>query len=238
MSGVMSLNWWKLESGALYGVLPPASRSWYVYGYPWGFAAYQYSSQLRGPYALTDRAGRTHLVHVETNGQAVLYRTLEVPRYPEYDTEDVTVAAGTACQTPVLVLWDDGSFGCWYMDGATQKASRSTDQGRTWIAMAGNILGYNLTHVHVAQAAGATVAVGVRSGKLFFVRSSDQGATQDTLPPDSRAEWEIGAVSDDCRACVVPQADGQMLVVAEDADGNQLRYMSRSAGYGEWVAIT
>jgi len=192
--------------------------------------------------AVTDRAYRTKLAWVAEGGSHVQYRLVEQPSDPSAWGEIVTVFTGNDCRHPALAAYDDGVVTCWYMaddsgqiTGDRQRASISTDDGRTWQELTG-MMGSSLRNVSVCQHHGITLGVGVLNSQLFFVRSNDQGRTQD-LQPNGETQQLIGACGSDCRPAITWYPDGEVAVWAEDADGETITYHNTSSGYATWTVV-
>jgi len=192
--------------------------------------------------AVTDRAYRTKLAWVAEGGSHVQFRLVERPADPSTWGEIVTVFIGTDCRHPSLAAYDDGVITCWYMaygsgdtTGDRQHASISTDDGRTWQELT-NMMGSQLRNVAVTQHHGITLGVGVENSRLFFVRSNDQGRTQDNQP-NGEPMLEIGACASDCRPSITWYPDGEVAVWAETDDGETVTYHNTSSGYANWTVV-
>lgn len=187
-------------------------------------------------HAIKDDAGRTKLVHVSGDGTSVQYRSIEQPDNVSTWGEPETVYAGAACSCPRIVSFGDGRLGVWYMDGLTQKASYSDDDGRTWAAYGVTMLGSNLQNLYPVQYEGITLGAGVRDGNIYLVRSNDQGATQDAMP-DGSTERLVGASATGGRPCLVWYPDGQLVIFDTDEDGEIVAYKQPDHGFGVWEVV-
>lgn len=186
--------------------------------------------------AVTDRAHRTGVAWVDGTGRQVLFRRVERPADPATYGPARTVYRGEACSHPALAAYDDGAMTCWYMAGGVQHASVSADGGHTWTEIA-SMMGGSLRNVAVTQHHGLTLGVGVSGGNLYFVRSNDQGRTQDDLPGGGGARQLVGACAADCRPCITWYPDGEVAVWAEDASGGLVTYRNANSGYGAWERV-
>ncbi len=204
--------------------------------YTWLRAEYYIPGGGRIHHAITDNAARTKLAFVEDD--TLKFRRVEYIRDAASYSEPVTIAdAGANYVTPCLVAYADGSLACWYMEDGVQRVSRSYDDGRTWTLDEDAMLGSNLTNLFAVQYEGITAAVGVRDSALYFVRSNDQGETQDTIPGSALNEQYIGACAANAAPCLVWYPDGQLLVAALDPEGNTVNYANRNSGYGAWEEL-
>lgn len=186
--------------------------------------------------AVTDRTYRTKVASVNAAATAVTCRRVERVDVPATWGAPVTVAVGEGLSHPSLAAYEDGVTTCWYMVGGTQHASISTDDGRTWQELTG-MMGSTLRNVAVTQHHGITLGVGVRGGNLYFVRSNDQGRTQDGIPGGSAMQL-VGPCASDCRPAITWYPDGEVAVWAEDASGNEITYVNSSSGYGAWAVVS
>lgn len=189
--------------------------------------------------ATVDRAYRTKVAYASADGDEILFRRIERAEDSSSWSAAVQVAAGSHCRHPSLAAYDEGVLTCWYMAGDMQKASQSTDDGRTWTEIT-NMLGNSLKNVNVVQHHGITMAVGVSNSKLYFCRSNDQGRTQDNLPwqAGGGAMQEVGACGDDARPAICWYPDGEVAVFAEDDDGEQIVFVNANSGYGSWTTVS
>lgn len=183
----------------------------------------------------TDRAYRTKLASVNEQATAVLFRLCERAADRSTWSAPVTAATGDDLSNPALAAYDDGAVTCWYMAGAVQHATTSSDDGRTWQELTG-MMGSSLRNVSVTQHHGITLGVGVQGGQLYFVRSNDQGRTQDAQPGGSAMQL-VGPCGDDCRPCIAWYPNGEVAVWAENADGKLVTYSNSSSGYGAWAVV-
>ncbi len=185
--------------------------------------------------AVTDRSYRTKLAWVGGGGSQILYRLIEHATARSTYGEIVTVHTGEDCRHPSLAAYEDGVVTCWYMAADTQAAKLSSDDGRTWSELT-DMMGSSLRNVSVCQHHGITLGVGVLNSQLYFVRSNDQGRTQDAQP-NGESQQLIGACGSDCRPSITWYPDGEVAVWAEDADGEQITYHNTSSGYATWTVV-
>jgi hypothetical protein len=186
--------------------------------------------------AVTDAAGRTKVSWVNAAGTSVLFQLRERADLRATWGAEVTVYSGTDCSTPALAAYDDGTVTCWYMVSSTQHASLSTDDGRTWTELTG-MMGSSLRNVAVTQHHGITFGVGVSGSSLYFVRSNDQGRTQDAQPGGDAMQL-VGACDGDTVPAICCYPDGEVAVWAEDDNGAEVCYVNSTSGYGSWSQVS
>lgn len=224
------------------------SQMWLLFDLDYAFAAH---------YATTDRAGRGK--RVSSIGPFVEFRRAEIIGDRATWSAPVTVYGVGICFRPVIVAQDSTALVCWYMDGVTQHASRSLDDGRTWTELTG-MMGANLRNVHAIAHGGHVYGCGVREGNVYFVWSNDGGLTQ-TAIPGGGTEVLVGPCSNYSIPCLVRGEDNSMTILATapddgiddvmylDAQGNysgwwmaansaptDLLYVSEQGGFSGWVA--
>jgi hypothetical protein len=216
-----------VDNGFLRYTAPGSTEFKYAVG--WQFAYYPLLSRP-GIAAVTDRAYRTKVAYPDSAGATLQFVHAERPDDRTTWSDPVAIATyKNDLNTPALAAYEDGTVTCWYMAGGAQHASLSTDDGRTWTELTG-MMGSTLRNVAVTQHHGITLGVGVSGGNLYFVRSNDQGRTQDGIPGGSAMQL-VGACAADCRPAITWYPDGEVAVWAEDASGNEITYVNASSGY-------
>jgi hypothetical protein len=224
--------------------LPVVDDDGYVYqtgdGYQWWqLQGLQVKTGGRNLHAVLDAAGRTHLAYIDA-GSNLYHQTADDPRVAATYSTPISIADTADCTNPALVVYGDGSLGCWYMAGDTQAAKYSRDGGRTWAAYGGTMLGSNLRNVYPVCSnvrTGLTYAVGVRDGNLHFVWSNDQGVSQEAMPGGA-SEQTIGVTGDYAVPCLVCYPDGKVVAWSQSDTDEVVAYSSERAGFAGWAAIT